>query len=246
VIAAPAALGGTITSVAHPVGDFGRPRPGTPAYEALHVRPVSELNFTDEEREMHDRVWRFLTAPYADPWFFEIVVSLNDSTISRRLDPDRYYKWLRTTEFRSSRVRYATVGDHARSDVDTVPTTFAAICRALEVDRQRGVASFELGGLEAKEVAARQAENRRFIGWFTLALRYRFEAYNNALNHLLVETPHREAVEVDRQLGYLQVYVDRAESGDFCSNGLYLEGRDGEAIPSRVLMGDPDEGAYRK
>src|SRR5690606_23472757 len=137
----------------------------------------SAFNLTDEEREMHDRVWRFLVAPHAEDWFMDTVVELRRTRLSgkrgARFEPDRYYRWLRQTHYESSRVRYATVADHVRSDVDTAPTTFTAICRVLEVDRQRGVASRELRGLASGEVAARHAENRQFIAWFTLAIGYR-------------------------------------------------------------------------
>lgn len=212
--------------------------------------PVSAFNLTDEEHDMHARVWRFLVAPHAEDWFMDTVVELRRTRISggrgMRFEPDRYYRWLRQTHYESSRVRYATLADHVRSDVDTAPTTFAAICRVLEVDRQRGVASRELSGLAGGEVAARHAENQQFITWFTLAIGYRYDAYSNALDHLLVETPHRGAVEVDQRLGELQLYVERAERGDFCSGGIGYDDRNRVAIPSRVLKTIPSEGEYLK
>lgn len=212
--------------------------------------PVSRFNLTDEEREMHDRVWRFLVAPHAEDWFMDTVVELRRTRISGSTKPrfksDRYYDWLQRTHYQSSRVRFATVSDHARSDIDTAPSTFAAICRVLEVDRQRGVASAELHGLSAADVVARRAENRRVIDWYVSALRYRFEAYSYALDHLLVETPHREAVDVDRRLSELHVYVDLAEQGDFCTTpGGHRQGAQ-QAIRSRVHMGLPREGEYLK
>lgn len=259
IIVGIAILSGTLSACARPVGDFGRAAPSVlhdevmPAAGKIRAElsgePVSAFNLTDDEREMHDRVWRFLVAPHAKDWFMDTVVELRRTRLSgdrtQRFDPDRYYRWLRQTRYESSRVRFATVADHARSDIDTAPTTFDVICRVLEVDRQRGVASRELQGLAASEVAARRAENQQFIGWFTLAVRYRFDAYSYALDHLLVETPHREAVEVDRRLSELHIHVERAERGDFCSGGVSFGDAHDRALPSRVLIRERED-TYRK
>jgi hypothetical protein len=85
-----------------------------------------------------------------------------------------------------------------------------------------------------------------FIAWFTGAIRYRYEAYNYALDHLLVETPHVEAIEADNHIAELQLYVEQAERGDFCFD---VEGNNGhlkEALPSRVLVAPKDEGKFLK
>ena len=260
LIAAAAVLCGALAACARPVGDFGRAAPGVlhdgimptvgEARAKLSGEPVSRFNLTDEEREMRDRVWRFLIAPHAEDWFMDTAVELRRTRLiggrGISFEPDRYYRWLHRKDYESSRVRFATVSDHARSDIDTAPTTFAAICRVLEVDRQRGVASRELQGLTASEVVARRGENQQVISWYVQALRYRFDAYTYALDHLLVETPHREAMDVDRRLSELHVYVDRAENGDFCSGGVGLGDARGKAIPSRVHMRAPDEGEFLK
>ena len=255
------ALCGTASAGPRPLGDFGRPAPSVlhddlmPAFgkarAGMSGEPVSAFNLTDEETEMHDRVWRFLVAPHADDWFMDTVVELQRTRLvtqgSKRFEPGRYYRWLRQTRYESSHVRYRTVADDARTDADLAPHAFRAICRVLEIDRRRSVASRNLSGLAWEEVEARRAENATFIAWFTVSLRYRYDAYNNALDHLLVETPHREAVEVDARLGDLVLYVDSAERGDFClDSALHIEARQERGIPSRVLMREPREGEYRK
>jgi hypothetical protein len=117
----------------------------------------------------------------------------------------------------------------------------------LEVDRQRATASFEFHGLGGDEVAERRAENEMFIGWFTRALRYRYEAYGFALDYLLVETPHEEAIEADAEISSLAIYVERAERGDFCLEDDRDFGRDGDhPLPSRLLLGPAGEGEFRK
>ena len=35
---------------------------------------VSNFNQTDQEDEMHNRVWRFLMAPHAKDWFYDTAV----------------------------------------------------------------------------------------------------------------------------------------------------------------------------
>jgi len=67
-----------------------------------------------------------------------------------------------------------------------------------------------------------------------------------ALDHLLVETPHEEAIGANGVLSDLAIYVEAAERGDFCSGGVSLHGRGETAIRSRVLHSGPDEGGYRK
>jgi hypothetical protein len=253
-------LCGAAAACARPVGDFGRAQPGVlhdgimPAVGTLRAElskePVSAFNWSDEEREMHDRVWRFLVAPHANDWFMDTVVELQRTRLvaasDHKFEPSRYYRWLHRARYQSSHTRYRTIADNARTDADTAPKTFRAICRVLDMDRQRGVASRELGHLAHGEVAARRAENDMRIAWFTRAIRYRYEAYNFALDHLLVETPHQEALDADTRIGELAIYVDRAERGDFCSaeagRGAGGDGR----IPSRVQMRAPGEGAYLK
>lgn len=259
--AAVVVLCGMATACARPTGDFGRAQPSTlhdeimpavgKARAGLAGEPVSAFNLTDEEEEMHDRVWRFLVAPHADDWYMDTVVELQRTRLARqgsaRFDPARYYRWLRQTHYQSSRIRYRTIADDARTDTDLAPSTFHAICRVLEVDRQREVASRGLGGLAWKEVEARRAENAMFISWFTVSLRYRYTAYSNALDHLLVETPHEEAMGADDRLGDLVLYVESAERGEFCFDGaLHIEAHKKQGIPSRVLMHGAGEPAYRK
>lgn len=245
---------------ARPTGDFGRPQPGVlhdtimPAIGKTRAQisgePVSRFNVADEEREMHDRVWRFLVAPHARDWFYDTAVELQRTRVSGPTDvkfsPDRYYRWLRQADYRSSAVRYRTVGDHVQADLDTMPATFRAICAVLELDRQRQVASADLGHLQAADVRARKLENDSTIQWFVRAARYRYDSYAFALDHLLVETPHRNAIALDGRLSALAIDVERAERGDFCS-GHQAGSRNGAvALPSRVQMQAVDIGKYRK
>lgn len=236
--------------VARPVGDFGRAQPSVLHDQVMPLagdyiamarkEPVSNLNQTDQEREMHDRTWRFLIAAHSRDWLFDSSVELQRTRIGRARDYqfsiDRYYNWLRSTAYQSSTTRYATVGRHILADLDTVPTTFRSICAVKEVDRQRSVALAELRGIEqsvADNVTARRAENDWHIDWFVRALDYRYQSYAYALDHLLVETPHEQSRAVDDTLRQLKPWVDRAKRGDFCGGASAGYAGQGAAIPSR-------------
>ncbi|WP_157959610.1 hypothetical protein [Devosia submarina] len=237
--------------VARPVGDFGRAEPSfthdtlLPAIGDNRARergePVSSLNRTDGEEEMHNRIWRFLVAPHAKDWMFDASTELQRTRIVAARDGEwtieRYYDWLETTSYRSSRTRYSTVGAHVQSDIDTLPTTFAAICAVIEIDRQRTISYAQLrGGVPPRlqqEVAARKAENSASISWFVRALNYRYDSYDFALDNLLVATPHEQSLAVDETLRRLSPFVARANRGDFCS-GQGAGRANGEIIiPSR-------------
>jgi hypothetical protein len=262
-VAVIALLAATSACAQRPIGDFGRAQPGVLHDEIMPAigktraelagEPVSQFNLTDQEQEMHDRVWRFLVAAHAHDWFFDVSVELQRTRLTgprdHRFTPDRYYRWLRQTDFASSRVRYNAVADHVTADLDTMPTTFRAICAVIEIDRQRGIASAEILGIGAgtrANAVARKAENDMHIDWFVRAVTYRYDSYSFALDHLLVETPHEEAIEVDGLLSDLGVYVERAQRGDFCSGSGGTIFKDNGALPSRVLMQEPGEGLYRK
>ncbi|WP_196259269.1 hypothetical protein [Pelagibacterium limicola] len=240
-----------LAGCARPVGDLGRAAPSVLHDEVMPAvgrfraaadgEPVSDFNLTDQEREMHDRVWRFLVAPHAKDWFYDTAVELQRTRLTRETDlafsPDRYYEHLRSERYASSRVRYQTVASDIGHDLATIPATFVAICRVIEVDRQRAIAvgNVRLGAPDSsQQVAARKWENERRIDWFVRALGYRYDSYSTALDRLLVETPHEEARIVDLRLEEMEVYVRRARARDFCGGaGAGFIAKDAP-LPSRL------------
>lgn len=237
--------------VARPVGDFGRAAPSFthdtlfPAIGENRARErgeaVSSLNRTDQEEEMHNRIWRFLVAPHAKDWMFDASTELQRTRIVAARDAkwtiERYYNWLKTSAYQSSRTRYSTVGSHVQSDIDTLPTTFAAICAVIEIDRQRAISYAELRhGVPPRlqqEIAARKSENSASISWFVRALNYRYDSYDFALDNLLVATPHEQSLAVDETLRRLGPYVARANRSDFCSGSDLRRSGGHVIIPSR-------------
>lgn len=256
-LAGTALLAGLVVAcAARPVGDFGRAQPGVlhdtvmptvGTFMARQREPVSNFNQTDQEREMHDRTWRFLVAAQAEDWMFDSAAELQRTRISRATDftfkTDRYYAWLKRTFYQSSRVRYATLNRHVLADLDTLPTTFASICAVIEVDRNRAVALASLTDIEptaAQDVAARKYENDFHIEWFVRALNYRYESYSYALDNLLVETPHEQSIGVDASLKQLSYWAARATRHDFCGDPTGVRGGGTVVIPSRFQTMVPD------
>jgi hypothetical protein len=244
-------LAGMLTAcMARPVGDFGRAAPSVqndvlmPAHGRFVAKQrgeqVSNFNQTDQEREMHDRTWRFLVAAHSRDWMFDGDAELQRTRIGRAKDylyaPTRYYAWLKREHYQSSRVRYATLNRHILADLDTMPSTFASICAVVEVDRNRAEALLSLSGLAhtaAADVESRRVENQFHIDWFVRAVNYRYDSYSYALDNLIVETPHEQSIAVDASLRQLKVWARLASSHDFCSTGGTGRGKTGVTIPSR-------------
>lgn len=248
-------------AAAQQLGDFGRLKPGfvndelVPLLDrnrrGMNGRPLDGFNLTDEETEMRDRVWRFLVAPHAKDWAWPYSAEIRPAKAggASAEQVGKYYRWLTSQRYASSRVRYNTIADHVTADIGTLPATFRSICAVLEVDRQRAVAVAEIDYIEPETVARQQQrgrENGAFIDRFVLALSFRYDSYQYALDHFLVETPHREAVKVDTALSELAVWVERAIAHDFCGDGWSLHGSGDAALPGRILLDPPDEGPYRK
>lgn len=220
---------------ARPVGDLGRAKPGVvhdevlPAVGKLRAmifkEPVSGFNWTDQEVDMHNRVWRFLVAPHAHDWFYNVLVEWQRTRLAPRSNThmlhNRYYEVLRWERYRSSRVRYNRVSRDLDADIGTLPAAFRSICATLEVDRQRGVAVQSLPSVsdaQYLDVQARRRENELYVDWFVAAVGYRYRSYTYALEGLLVETPHEEARQLDARLSEYAVWLDRAEAHDFCDD----------------------------
>lgn len=226
------------------------PALGAAKRDYLDKRPVSTLNRTDEERLMHDRIWRYLTAPHARDWSFDASVEFQRTGMGvtdHMFATDRYYRTLSGTRYASSHTRFAKLADDISIDLQLLPPTFESVCAVLSIDHRRGIAANGAVGVEAalrEEQQDRRAENDETIGWFTRALRYRYESYELALNHLLVETPHEGAVRVDGLLSQMLTGVEAAERGDFCHGESASGGQHGGGIAGRTLMGD--QTIYRK
>jgi hypothetical protein len=242
---------------ARPVGDLGRAEPDVvhddlmPAAGALRAEvqgePVSGFDESDEEAEMANRIWRFETSGHTRDWFFDTIAEWRRTRLlppgsATAFKADRYYDYLHGTAYRSAPVRYATMVEDIEADLATIPDSFAVICRVETIDSQRRGAAAHLaaGAAMHADLVARLAENSRQIGAFAEALRYRYDSYDFALDHLLIETPYPAARQVDADLRRLQLEVAFAERGDYCGTGPQPSVRRAPlelSIPSRYERG---------
>lgn len=212
-----------LSACAQAGGDLGRPRQG--AFEKLRAMPDRPaVAMTDEEREMENRIWRYLVAPHADRWAWRASIEQQAKLMSPpdKAPPpaDAYARHLMAQPFASSHVRYRAVAADVRTDIALMPQTFASICAVREIDRRRLIAANDVRGLDPARVAAVQIQvqrNDNRIGWFMEALVVRYTGYATALDILLVETPHEEARIVDAELSNLSVWMERAHRGDWCA-----------------------------
>ena len=229
-------LGGCL----QPVGDLGRRDTGfisrtlDPALERLIVLQsrgiANRLDHTDDEKEMSNRLWRFLTLPHTREWIYPAKAAVHRvAYLMERpyLPPeDRYYKNMKARQFKSSRAPYRALQADVNADLATLPPLFQVICRTRELDRRRGIAlhSFsELEGEVREEVEARLRENQLIVDHFVLMTNYRYQSYSYALKRLLVESPHEEARQVDAALSDLASLNLIAERGEFCTRSSGME-----------------------
>jgi len=244
-------LFGFISACARPIGDFGRAKPSVVHDEILpqigklrakwQGEAQSNLNFTDEENEMYDRVWRFLVSAHTKDWFYDVVIEWQRTRLITPVDDkfsyNRYYSHLRSEKYTSSKVRYFKLVSDIDADINTVPGVFNSICKTIEIDRRRSVAVNSIrgvSGVERTSVKERKLENDLFINWFVRAMDYRYKSYSLALDRLLIETPHAGARDVDRRLSEFAIDVERAQRGDFCGSSLiYSKKASQNILPSR-------------
>jgi len=225
-------LAALVLAACSQTGDLGRVRdvPGS-LNNVLFDRgpdPRAELNRTDAEREMIERVHRFVSPVPGQPWMRRDPEAHSD----RPFPPvDAYYDWLRKQRFASSHARYNRLRNDIRADIQSIPAAFEAVCRVEQIDRRRSIAAKDLVRADPFLVEARarrHAQNRARIAHFSAAIEYRYEAYVHALESLLIETPHREAREIDAELSELADASRRAGSGRYCGDASFaLYAKDG-------------------
>ncbi|ACA15646.1 conserved hypothetical protein [Methylobacterium sp. 4-46] len=200
-------------------GDLGRPAPTAwnslvDAAGALAARdrgaPASPFPFTEDEKVLRDRAWRYLM-PARDPFAFE--AALADLTRARLLPaewrpaaPSAYFDALMAEEARSPVSRYRRLSDDAAADGRLLPAFAETASRVMRADltRLRSLPFIRtLNDADVRSAALRVAENRCLVAWVRREARLREEGYRYALEHLLVAVPDEEAVGAERVLAFL-------------------------------------------
>lgn len=200
-------------------GDFGRPKPG--AWNSLiettgtlaargRDEPSSDFPFTDEERILRDRAWRFLMPAAGRDAFTDGLANLTRSRLLplawRPSDPSAYHDTLMGEDFRSPVSRYRRLSEDIGTDARLIPQFVALAARVKEADalRLRSLPFVKtLDDHDIHHAAMRVAENRCLIAWVRLETGLRAAGYRYALEHLLIEAPGPEAVLAERTLAAL-------------------------------------------
>jgi hypothetical protein len=175
--------------------------------------PVSPYPFTDDEKELRNRAWRFVMPAHERAWFERIVADLVRTRVLpvdvQPADIATYHHALMSGPFRSPASRYRRLSEDAVADLHLLGPFAGVAARVLAADqvRLRSLAFVrELGRAEMYNALARVAENRCLIGWVRRETLGRLESYRYALEHLVIEVPQGEAVAAERSLAKLEAH----------------------------------------
>ncbi|MFD0937450.1 hypothetical protein ACFQ12_20005, partial [Methylobacterium trifolii] len=167
--------------------------------------PASASPFTDDERTLRDRAWRFLMPAAGQDAFLDVLANLTRARILppswRPADFAAYHDTLIGEGFRSPVSRYRRLSEDAVADTRLIPAFVAMAGRVNDADalRLRSLPfARTLDDWDVRQAAMRVAENRCLIAWVRLETALRAERYRNALERLFAEAPAPEAVGTER------------------------------------------------
>ncbi|GGE36934.1 hypothetical protein GCM10007276_13010 [Agaricicola taiwanensis] len=221
-----------------PTGDFGRARPsvihddlmprlGKIAASQRH-EPRSDYNMTDDEKELRDRSWVIVMPNGPRPDYERALVELRRTRLLpahwTQLDRTTYAIRLSREPHASATTRYMRLRDDIEKDRALIAGFFATARDVMEMDtiRERTLDAMAVVSPRERENAmARIAENRIVIWWTHQAFKERASRYAYALERLLIETPDRSAIVVERSLMALQ--RDIAAVGPYGDAGVAVE-----------------------
>jgi hypothetical protein len=213
------ALGTCLAGCAE-TGDFGRPRPnvysetlapwtGTVASMA-RGEPSSLSLLTDDEQELRHRAYNYLMPAKPRLEFERQLADLSRTRIAPRppvsQDPSLYYQALWMRSDRSPMARYQALREDIENDRLLLGPFVAVACRVKEADRIRMQAMSklpEVTDIVKQQATARVDENTELVNWVYGQVDQRLAGYRFALQNMVVETPDKDAIKVERVLtGY--------------------------------------------
>jgi hypothetical protein len=198
-------------------GDFGRPQPsvyndtiapfGGKVASLARGEPAAFSMLTDDEQELRNRAYRFLMPARPRLDFDNQLAGLVATRILPRdtiaFDQTLYFQalWLRGD--RSVRARYQALREDMENDRLLLGPFVATACRVKEADRVRLLAMGKL--TEVAEIVRDQARNRveenaELVRWVYGSVDQRLVAYRFALQNMVVETPDKDGIKVEREL----------------------------------------------
>jgi hypothetical protein len=198
-------------------GDFGRPKPTFwndtagpllgKGMATVREEPVSWSLLTDDEQELRNRAYRFLT-PAKEQWGYERQIA--DLAVKRVIpgnmvpkDPTAYHRAIQSSGDISPRARYQRLREDIDNDRILLGRYVAVACRVQEMDviRLKALEKMdEPGEFQAAQARARVAENEALTAWVFEETVYRLASYRYSLENLVIESPDRDAIKVERVL----------------------------------------------
>lgn len=202
-------------------GDFGRVKRNSTWNDVLETsgtvaaaargEPVSAYGYTDDERELRDRAWRFLVPAHEYAWFERALADLAGKRVLppgvRGGDPTIYHRALLSDGALSPASRYRRLSEDAAADGRLLPRLTDLAGRVFTADGVRLRTLDHAAIVAPADIAnaeARVAENRCLLSWIAFGLDARLGEYRYALEHLVIETPQTDAVPAERSLRFLE------------------------------------------
>ena len=215
------ALGALCLAGCAETGDFGRVKRNSTWNDALEItgsvaatvrgEPVSPYGYTDAERELRDRAWRFLVPAHEYAWFERMLADLAAKRVlppgARGGDLTIYHRALLSDGAVSPASRYRRLSEDAAADARLLPKLALVASRVFEADRVRLGTLARAGTVSPADIQnaeARVAENRCLVSWVAFGLETRAAEYRYALEHLVIATPQAHAIPAERSLAFLE------------------------------------------
>jgi hypothetical protein len=174
---------------------------------------MSSYVFTDDEEELRRRAWRFIMPAHERAFFESRLAELAAKRVLpmafERGDRANYFRALMRDGGPSPASRYRRLSEDAAADAKLIDPFALIAARVAQADeaRLKSLAFVQdLTADDAREAALRVAENRCLIAWVRVETARRAASYRFALEHLFVEAPQREGIEVERTLAALDAH----------------------------------------
>lgn len=185
---------------------IGRNRP------ADHLDALTEIQPTDDERQLRDLAYPLLEPPYNRNKETSVLgeYGLKRESLAESADKTMYYRHLTDVEGRSPASRYAQLVDDIRNDATRMPAFFEVAGRVIDMDakRHKSLAFVTaLSDVERNQANERMKENARVIAMVRTSLAQRAASYHYALERLVLTAPTRDVGEADRLVADLEAKV---------------------------------------
>ncbi|MBI1205093.1 MAG: hypothetical protein GC182_21520 [Rhodopseudomonas sp.] len=185
---------------------IGRNRP------ADHLDALTEIQPTDDERQLRDLAYPLLEPPYDRNKTTSVLgeYGLKREGLAEAADRTMYYRHLVDHDNRSPASRYAQLVDDIRNDLTRMPPFFEVAARVIDMDakRHKSLAFVtELSDVERGQANERMKENARVIAMVRTSLVQRAASYRYALERLVLSAPTREVGDADRLMADMQARV---------------------------------------